>query len=263
MDDNSRIFGMDAIVSDTVPDSFRKGEGAATAASSERTSAGWFRRKIKTRVIETFEIIKNTSVSPLGQFCFILVILYLVLSGCAADNRVMEKLDNIRVLPEEEKDSLRHPLVECVAATAETFTLSGFSVDHIEIQRDYGLVKAQRGETKMDCSLNALTEDLTRIRLKVHHPDLIADPEDDPEKIVGRIRSVLGSGDTKGWESLIRDMAKVHVHPDEQSPVLGYLSPGAEVVLFTDYEGASWSRLKLEIQGYGYIKNSSLEPPAP
>ena len=250
------------MVSASTPSPFLKEDGAGTATYSDRASADGFRRRIKRQVIEMFDRIKNTSISPLGQFCFILAILYLVLSGCAADNKVMERFENVRVLPEEETESLRHPLLQCVPATAETFALSGFSVERIEIQRDYGLVKAQRGETKMVCSLNALTEDLTRIRMTVRHPELIADPADNPEKIVAQIPTVLGSGGTESWESLVRNMAKIHVHPDEQSPVVGYLSPGAEVVLLTDYEDAFWSRVKLEIHSYGYMKNSSLEPPA-
>jgi hypothetical protein len=219
-----------------------------------------FSRKLKRRGIIMLNKIKKISISPIGQFCIILAILYLILSGCASEKNFKKTVNNIQVFPEQEKGSLRAPLSSAVIATADVLASSGFSIIRIELQRDYASVDAVKGNTRMDCRLNILTEDLTRIRVKVHNSDLISDPTARPDVIIEKIRSFFVSGVLTDWSDVTKNMTQVHVRPDEKSPAAAYLAPGAEATLYTDFDDPSWSRVKLNTGGYGYVMKRNLKP---
>ncbi len=215
--------------------------------------------RMKKPMRNAIEKIISLSFSPIWQFCFVLAILYFILTGCASDNGVAKSIDNIRLLPEERKESFRYPLRSSVTAASEVLAASGFSIVRIELQRENGAVEAVREKTKIDCRFHFLTEDFTRVRLTVRNSDLVADPAAKPDRILGEIGTALQGGSFSGLHRLTENMTPVHIEPDGKSPAADFLWPDAEVTLYTDYKDPSWSRVKLATGNYGYIKNRNVK----
>ena len=110
--------------------------------------------------------------------------------------------------------------------------------------------------TSVKLSIETITPKLTKVIVKVKGDNSSREYSSEDE-LFANVRETLKEGKEIDWKGLIKGMVTVHLKPDNNSPVIAYLAPGA----LTDVIGreGKWVKIGLMDNCTGFIANEHLE----
>jgi len=132
----------------------------------------------------------------------------------------------------------------------------GFTILRIESFNQKGLVQADWEMNSVKLSMETITPKLTKVVVKVKGSDNSREYSSEDE-LFANIRETLKEKKKIDWEGLLKGMVTVHLKPNDQSPIIAYLAPGALTNVIR--EEGQWVKIGLMDNCTGYIANQYLE----
>jgi hypothetical protein len=182
--------------------------------------------------------------------------LSLILSGCAVLTAVPVTIKEVKDYVVGRDQSFSCPLDQVLKSSVHNLRKMGFTISRIESFNQKGLVQADWEMTSVKLSMETITPKLTKVIVKVRS-DSTSREYSSEDELFANIRETLKKGEKIDWEGLIKGMVTVHLKPDNNSPVIAYLAPGAltEVI---EQQG-TWVKIGLMDSCTGFIANKNLE----
>lgn len=182
--------------------------------------------------------------------------LSLILSGCAVLTAVPITIKEVKDYVVGRDQSFSCPLDQVLKSSVYNLRKMGFTILRIESFNKKGLVQADWETTSVKLSMETITPKLTKVIVKVKSDNTSREYSSEDE-LFANIRETLKEEKEIDWKGLIKGMVTVHLKPDENSPVVAYLAPGALADVI-DQEGP-WVKIGLMDNCTGFIANKHLE----
>jgi len=170
--------------------------------------------------------------------------------GCVGFSAVPVTLKEVKDYVVGQEQSFSHSLDRVLAATVYNLRQTDFVILRIEHFNQKGLIHANWQDTSVKLSMETITPKLTKVSSMVRRGDSLREYSLE-EEIFNNIRTILQREKLPNLGKLTREMVKVHLSPDKNSPVIAYMGLGARADLIK--EEGDWGKIVLMDSGIGYI----------
>lgn len=182
--------------------------------------------------------------------------LFLTLPACSVLTVVPVTIKEVKDYVVGRDQSFSRPLDQVLKSAIHNLRKMGFAISRIESFNQKGLVQADWDMTSVKLCMETITPKLTKVIVKVKS-DTTSREYSSEDELFANMRETLKEEKEIDWKDLRKGMVTVHLKPDNRSPVIAYLAPGALTDVIRN-EG-KWVKIELMDNCTGYIANRYLE----
>ncbi len=185
----------------------------------------------------------------------ILLVSWLLSSGCGVYSAVPVTLQEIKHYVVEQEESYSAPLRRVVRAAAAGLEELRFVVDRVECDEHRGYLAAHWRKDRVTLKFTAITPTLTKVENRILKDGGWRDFASEKELFAAVHRALEdGAERTRAWQRAVRRLVPLHQQPEPGATVVAWIRP--EVAVRVDPETSRWPRwaaIGLEMGGVAFL----------
>ena len=175
-----------------------------------------------------------------------------ILYGCTALTAVPVTLKEVKDYVLGQQKSFAHPLDKVMVTSANKLQEMDFVILRIENFNEKGFIHAKWHDVDAEFYLETVTPKLTKVKNKIRGRNKSREYSTE-QALFQSVHNALNQNEALNLNEITDGMIRVHISPDNNSPVIAYLETGEDVE-FVEEVGV-WTRIGL-MDGYGGFAES-------